>query len=108
MRANASKHKAMSYGRMEEKIGELEAQVKELLAAAEGSFDVLLTNDRFLPREHDLARHGLGVVLLTTNRLREIEQLVPRIAAALTTLQPGEQTTLSPDPATSRDSGTRS
>src|SRR5215207_2219309 len=35
MRANASKHKAMSYGRMEEKIGELEAQVKELLAGAE-------------------------------------------------------------------------
>lgn len=35
MRANASKHKAMSYGRMEEKIGELEAQVKELLSAAE-------------------------------------------------------------------------
>ena len=35
MRANASKHKAMSYGRMAEKIGELEAQVKELLAAAE-------------------------------------------------------------------------
>lgn len=35
MRANASKHKAMSYGRMEEKIGELEAQVSELLAAAE-------------------------------------------------------------------------
>jgi transposase len=35
MRANASKHKAMSYGRMEEKIGELEAQVKALLAAAE-------------------------------------------------------------------------
>src|SRR5829696_8548880 len=35
LRANASKHKAMSYGRMEEKIGELEAQVKELMAAAE-------------------------------------------------------------------------
>lgn len=35
MRANASKHKAMSYGRMEEKIGELEGQVKELLAGAE-------------------------------------------------------------------------
>lgn len=35
MRANASKHKAMSYGRMEEKIGELEAQVAQLLAAAE-------------------------------------------------------------------------
>jgi transposase len=35
MRANASKHKAMSYGRMEEKVRELEAQVAELLAAAE-------------------------------------------------------------------------
>jgi len=35
MRANASKHKAMSYGRMEEKVRELEAQVAVLLAAAE-------------------------------------------------------------------------
>lgn len=37
LRANASKHKAMSYGRMEEKIPELEAQVKELLAEAEAA-----------------------------------------------------------------------
>jgi transposase len=37
LRANASKHKAMSYGRMEEKISELEAQVKELLAEAEAA-----------------------------------------------------------------------
>jgi hypothetical protein len=37
VRANASKHKAMSYGRMEEKVQELEAQVKELLAAAEAA-----------------------------------------------------------------------
>lgn len=37
LRANASKHKAMSFGRMEEKIVELEAQVKELLAEAEAA-----------------------------------------------------------------------
>ncbi len=37
MRANASKHKAMSYGRMEEKVRELEAQVADLLAAAEAA-----------------------------------------------------------------------
>jgi transposase len=37
MRANASKHKAMSYGRMEEKVGELEAQVADLMAAAEAT-----------------------------------------------------------------------
>jgi len=35
VRANASKHKAMSYGRMEEKIAELESQVQELLSKAE-------------------------------------------------------------------------
>src|SRR6476661_4810587 len=35
LRANASKHKAMSYGRMKEKIPELESQVAALLAEAE-------------------------------------------------------------------------
>src|SRR3978361_624324 len=34
LRANASKHKAMSYGRMEEKIGELEAQGEKWMAGA--------------------------------------------------------------------------
>jgi transposase len=37
MRANASKHKAMSYGRMEEKARELKAQVADLMAAAEAA-----------------------------------------------------------------------
>jgi len=72
---------------------------RELLAAARGRFDVLLTSDRFLPCEHDLAHYGLGLVLLTTNRSREVKRLVPAIAAALTRLRPGELTTLSPDPA---------
>jgi len=35
LRANASKHKAMSYGRMKEKLPVLEAQVAQLLAEAE-------------------------------------------------------------------------
>ena len=35
LRANASKHKAMSYGRMKEKVTELETQVAALLAEAE-------------------------------------------------------------------------
>jgi hypothetical protein len=35
LRANASKHKAMSYGRIKEKLPELEAQVAQLLAEAE-------------------------------------------------------------------------
>jgi len=37
LRANASKHKAMSYGRMEEKARELEEQVAQLMATAEAT-----------------------------------------------------------------------
>lgn len=37
LRANASKHKAMSYGRMKEKMTELEAQVEKLLQEAEAA-----------------------------------------------------------------------
>ena len=37
MKANASKHKAMSYGRMQDKEKELERQVKELLRKAESA-----------------------------------------------------------------------
>ena len=37
VRANASKHKAMSYGRMEKKVVELEAEVAELLKRAESA-----------------------------------------------------------------------
>ncbi len=48
LRANASKHKAMSYGRMKAKIAELESQVQELLAEAEA---VDVSED---------ARHGQG------------------------------------------------
>ena len=39
VRANASKHKAMSYGRMEKKAEELEAEVKRLLAEAQAVDD---------------------------------------------------------------------
>ena len=37
VRANASKHKAMSYGRMDAKIVELEEQIQQLLAEAEAT-----------------------------------------------------------------------
>ena len=62
----------------------------ELLAAARGKFDVLLTNDRFFPRELDPGRYGIGIVLLTTNRLREVERLVPLIAEAVSHVASGE------------------
>lgn len=51
VRANASKHKAMSYGRMEEKIEELEKQVQELLAEAEAADQA--EDDQHGPRRGD-------------------------------------------------------
>ncbi len=61
----------------------------ELLSAAQGKFDVLLTNDQFLSRERDPGRYGLAFVVLTTNRLREVERLVPDLAEALAHVPPG-------------------
>jgi transposase len=49
VRANASKHKAMSYGRMEKEVAELEAEVTRLLAEAErvdGEEDELYGKDK--------------------------------------------------------------
>jgi predicted nuclease of predicted toxin-antitoxin system len=63
----------------------------ELLEAARDRFDVLLTSDRLLPREHDLASYGIGIVVVTTNRLRDVERLVPKIAEAVARVSPGEQ-----------------
>jgi hypothetical protein len=37
LKANASKHKAMSYGRMKERERQLRAEVRELLAQAEAA-----------------------------------------------------------------------
>ena len=39
IKANASKHKAMSYGRMKEKQEQLKQEVQQLLAQAEGMAD---------------------------------------------------------------------
>jgi hypothetical protein len=49
MKANASKHKAMSYGRMEERIRELEADVAEwhrLVDVADAEEDKLYGRDK--------------------------------------------------------------
>jgi transposase len=49
VRANASKHKAMSYGRMDGKIAELEEQIRQLMTEAEAA------------DQAEDARHGKGV-----------------------------------------------
>jgi predicted nuclease of predicted toxin-antitoxin system len=52
----------------------------ELLAQATERFDVLLTVDALLADEHDFAALGLGVVLLSTNRIKKVADCFRRSA----------------------------
>ncbi len=64
----------------------------ELLAAAQGEFDALLTMDRNLPHQQNLANVDLVIVLLEarSNRLEDLSPLVERTKAAMSAARPGE------------------
>lgn len=62
-----------------------------LLARAQDQFDVLITMDGNLPREHDLTKYDLAVIALSapTNRLADTRPLMPEVLALLPTVQKG-------------------
>jgi predicted nuclease of predicted toxin-antitoxin system len=65
----------------------------ELLQAAEAAgYDVLLTVDQGIRRDHDLAGRKLSVILIRsrTNQLEDLLQLLDAILQALRTIQPGQ------------------
>ena len=63
-----------------------------LRTAVDAGFDVLLTADRALRHQQNLARIGIGVVLVVRvrNRMKELRVLLPRINAALAQVNKGE------------------
>jgi hypothetical protein len=63
----------------------------ELLRAAEGSFDVLLTLDTRLPSQQNLSQYDLAVIVLRprTQKLDELITMVPAAEDAASSLQPG-------------------
>ena len=66
----------------------------ELLQLAEAVFDVLLTADRRMPTQQNLAGRGIGVVVLETSSTK-LEDIRPHIVAlrdAITSSQPGAAT----------------
>ena len=65
-----------------------------LRRAADAGFDALVTMDRSLEYQQDIARAGLGVVVLIapSNRVEHVLPLAPDILRALATLQPGQVT----------------
>lgn len=62
-----------------------------LLARAAGRFDVLVTVDQSMPSQQNLAAAGIAVVMLdaVSNRLGDLQPLVPEILALLPAVIPG-------------------
>lgn len=65
-----------------------------LLAAAETQFDVFITVDRNLAFQQRLANYRVAVLVLRakTNRLQDLQALVPAITQALMVPAPGVAT----------------
>ena len=63
-----------------------------LLRQATGQFQVLLTMDKNLRFQQNLAAHPIGVVLIRarSNRIGDLRPLVPQILHAIATVEPGK------------------
>ena len=64
----------------------------ELLRRTAGAFDVLVTMDRNLRHQQQLAIQPFGDVLIRagSNRIRDLEPLVPALLIAIQEVAPGE------------------
>ena len=62
----------------------------DLIAAAEGDFDVLLTADQNLKYQQNLTGRKIAILVLPTNYLPAVLELAPRIRAALDRVKPGD------------------
>lgn len=63
-----------------------------LLAAAAAGFDALLTVDQSIPDQQNFRSLRIALVILCapTNRLRDLERLVPATLVALGSIAPGQ------------------
>ena len=71
-------------------MGWAELDNGRLLAAAESAFDALVTTDRNLRNQQNLARRKLAILVLPTTSWPRIREHLPEVAGALDALRPGE------------------
>lgn len=73
----------------------------KLLTQIDGNYDAFLTVDRNLPAQQNTASLSFGIVVLraSSNRLENLEPLVPVVLKALADLQPGSVVIVPADPA---------
>jgi hypothetical protein len=69
-----------------------------LLAAAEGQFDALITTDRNLRYQQNLAGRKLAILVLPTTSWPAIQARRNEVTAAVEALRPGDFVELSFDP----------
>lgn len=60
----------------------------KLLNLAEGQFEVLISTDQNLPYQQNLSGKKLAVIILPSNKVPIIAQLIPAIEQALQTIHP--------------------
>ncbi len=62
----------------------------ELLQLASEEFDALITGDQNLEYQQNLTNYHIGIIVLAarTNRLVDLQPLIPQVHEALQTLQP--------------------
>src|SRR5207237_10543326 len=67
-------------------------------AAVEAGFDVLITADKSLPHQQNLAAIGIATIIVTRvrNRLRDLRPLIPEIQRALAVIRRGDVIEISP------------
>lgn len=66
-----------------------------LLAAAESAgFEILITTDQEIPYQQNLSGRRISIVILcaSTNRLSDLQRLVPAVLRALDSIAPGQVT----------------
>lgn len=63
----------------------------ELLAVADGKWDVMLTSDRNIKYQQNMSGPKISVLILMgkSNRLPDLLPLLPALAASLLSLEPG-------------------
>ena len=62
----------------------------ELLAKAEAEFDVLITTDRNLRHQQNLAGRRIAILVLPTTSWPRLQSITREIAAAIASLKPGQ------------------
>ena len=66
-----------------------------LLAAADGRFDLFVTTDKNLRFQQNLSKYGFAVLLLPSNKVSVVVSLLPKIEAALNSITAGDFVELS-------------